>query len=137
SGYLVRPKAEGKRGAVLVVHENRGLNPHIKDVTRRVAVEGFMALGLDLLSPIGGTPADEDKARDMIESLKPEDIRTSSLAATAALRAMPDGNGKTGAVGFCWGGGVVNQLAVADPMLNAAVAYYGAQPKAEQVPAIK
>lgn len=137
SGYLVRPKAGGRPGTVLVVHENRGLNPHIKDVTRRVAVAGFVALGLDYLSPLGGTPADEDKARDMIGTLKPEDIIASSKAAAVALRARPDGNGKVGAVGFCWGGGAVNQLAVADPALNAAVAYYGMQPKAEQVPAIK
>jgi carboxymethylenebutenolidase len=137
SGYLARPKSEGKRGAVLVIHENRGLNPHIKDVTRRVAVAGFTALGLDYLSPMGGTPGDEDKASDMIGTLKPEDILAASRAAVAALRARPDSNGKVGTVGFCWGGGQVNQLAVAEPALDAAVAYYGAQPKPDEVASIK
>jgi carboxymethylenebutenolidase len=137
SGYLVKPKGEARLPAVLVIHENRGLNPHIKDVTRRVAVEGFLALGIDCLSPLGGTPDDEDKARDMIGTLKPEDVLSSTRAGVAFLSQRPDGTGKTGAVGFCWGGGQVNQLAVAEPKLAAGVAYYGMQPKAEQVPAIK
>jgi carboxymethylenebutenolidase len=137
SGYLVRPKAGGKHPAVLVIHENRGLNPHIKDVTRRVATEGFVALGLDYLSPIGGTPADEDKARDMIGTLKGPDIVASGRAAVAALASHPDSTGKVGAVGFCWGGGAVNSLAVAEPNLGAGVAYYGRQPAADQVASIK
>jgi carboxymethylenebutenolidase len=142
SGYLVRPKNEGKsnegkRGSVLVIHENRGLNPHIKDVTRRLATQGFTALGLDCLSPIGGTPADEDKAREMIATLKPQDVVASSKAAIAYLKSRSDLNGKAGAVGFCWGGGAVNKLAVADPTLDAAIAYYGAQPKPEEVASIK
>jgi carboxymethylenebutenolidase len=137
SGYLARPKGDAKRGGVLVIHENRGLNPHVKDVTRRMALDGFNALGLDYLSPIGGTPADEDKARDMIGTLKPADLVASSKAAVAYLVGRPDGNGKVGAVGFCWGGGQVNQLAVADPSLAAGVAYYGPQPKPEQVASIK
>ncbi|WP_112663632.1 dienelactone hydrolase family protein [Microvirga flavescens] len=132
-GYLAKPKAGGKHPAVLVIHENRGLNPHIKDVTRRVAAEGFLALGLDYLSPMGGTPEDEDKGRDMIGQLKPADIVAYGKAAVAYLKASPDGNGKVGAVGFCWGGGAVNGLAVADPDLAAGVAYYGGQPKAEDV----
>ncbi|AWM87273.1 dienelactone hydrolase family protein [Microvirga sp. 17 mud 1-3] len=137
-GYLVRPKsAGGKLPTVLVIHENRGLNPHIKDVTRRVATEGFIALGLDYLSPMGGTPADEDKGREMIGQLKQPDVIAAGKAAVAYLKALPDGNGKVGAVGFCWGGGAVNNLAVADPDLSAGVAYYGAQPKAEDVPKIK
>ena len=137
SGYLARPKAAAKPGSVLVIHENRGLNPHIKDVTRRLAVEGFTALGLDYLSPLGGTPADEDRAREMMATLKAGDIVASSKAALAFLKARQGGNGKAGAVGFCWGGGAVNQLAVADPTLEAGVAYYGQQPKADQVAAIK
>ena len=133
-GYLVRPKsAGGKLPTVLVIHENRGLNPHIKDVTRRVATDGFVALGLDYLSPIGGTPSDEDKGREMIGQLKQPDMIAYGKAAVAYLKGRPDGNGKVGAVGFCWGGGAVNNLAVNDPNLNAGVAYYGGQPKAEDV----
>jgi len=137
SGYLAKPKEGDKHPAVLVIHENRGLNPHIKDVTRRLATDGFLALGLDYLSPAGGTPSDEDKARDMIGQLNAADLVAASKAAVAYLKSRPDSNGKVGAVGFCWGGGQVNQLAVADPELSAGVAYYGAQPKAEQVAAIK
>jgi carboxymethylenebutenolidase len=137
TGYLVRPKAGGKHPAVLVIHENRGLNPHIKDVTRRVATEGFVALGLDYLSPIGGTPADEDKARDMIGTLKAPDIVASGRAAVAALASHANSTGKVGAVGFCWGGAAVNNLAVAEPNLAAGVAYYGRQPAADQVVGIK
>jgi carboxymethylenebutenolidase len=137
TGYLVKPKAGGKHPAVLVIHENRGLNPHIKDVTRRMATEGFLALGLDYLSPIGGTPADEDKGRDMIGTLKGPDIVASGRAAVAFLEKHQDGNGKAGAVGFCWGGAAVNNLAVADPNLDAGVAYYGRQPSADQVASIK
>ena len=136
-GYLVKPKdAAGKLPTVIVVHENRGLNPHIKDVTRRMAAEGFIALGLDYLSPMGGTPADEDKGRDMIGQLKGPDMIAYGKAAVAYLKTRPDGNGKVGAVGFCWGGGAVNTLAVNEPNLNAGVAYYGGQPKAEDVPKI-
>jgi carboxymethylenebutenolidase len=137
SGYLVKPKAGGKRPAVIVIHENRGLNPHIKDVTRRLGTEEFVALGLDYLSPMGGTPADEDKAREMIGQLKPADAVASSRAALAALGSHPDGTGKVGAVGFCWGGGQVNALAVAEPNLDAGVAYYGRQGPAEAVGGIR
>ena len=137
TGYLVRPKAGGKLPAVLVIHENRGLNPHIKDVTRRVATEGFIALGLDYLSPIGGTPADEDKGREMIGTLKAPDILASSRAAIAFLKGHANGNGKAGAVGFCWGGAAVNSLAVGEPGLDAGVAYYGRQPPADQVAKIQ
>ncbi len=137
-GYLVKPKnATGKLPAVIVIHENRGLNPHIKDVTRRVAAEGFIALGLDYLSPMGGTPADEDKGRDMIGQLKQPDVIAYGKAAVAYLKGRPDGNGKVGAIGFCWGGGAVNNLAVNEPNLNAGVAYYGGQPKAEDVSKIQ
>ena len=136
-GYLVHPKGRQKRGAVVVIHENRGLTPHIKDVTRRVAQAGYLALGVDALSPLGGTPADEDKGRELIGQLDPVKNLNNYLKALAYLRARPDCNGRTGCVGFCWGGGLVNQLAVHDPQLNAAVAYYGQQPKAENVPPIK
>jgi carboxymethylenebutenolidase len=136
-GYLVKPKSGGKLPAVLVIHENRGLNPHIKDVTRRMAAEGFVALGLDYLSPMGGTPADEDKGRDMFGELKQPEVIAYGKAAVAYLKNLPDSNGKVGAVGFCWGGGAVNNLAVADPDLSAGVAYYGGQPKPEDVPKIK
>ncbi len=135
-GYLVRPKAGDRLPTVLVIHENRGLNPHIKDVTRRLATEGFLALGLDYLSPMGGTPDDEDKGRDMIGELKQPDVIAYGKAAVAYLKGRPDGNGKVGAVGFCWGGGAVNALAVNEPALDAGVAYYGGQPKPEDVPKI-
>ena len=136
-GYLVHPKGRRKRGAVVVIHENRGLTPHIKDVTRRVALAGYLALGVDALSVVGGTPADEDKGRELIGQLDPVKNLNNYLKALDYLRARPDCNGRTGAVGFCWGGGLTNQLAVHDPQLDAAVAYYGLQPKAEDVPGIK
>jgi carboxymethylenebutenolidase len=135
-GYLAKPKTGDKLPTVIVIHENRGLNPHIKDVTRLLATEGFIALGIDYLSPLGGTPADDDKGREMFGQLKPPDVAAYSRAAVAYLKSRPDGNGKVGAVGFCWGGGVVNSLAVAEPDLSAGVAYYGGQPKAEDVPKI-
>ena len=136
-GYLVHPKGRQKRGAVVVIHENRGLTPHIKDVTRRVALAGYLALGVDALSVVGGTPADEDKGRELIGQLDPAKNLNNYLKALDYLRARPDCNGRTGAVGFCWGGGLANQLAVHAPRLDAAVAYYGQQPKAEDVPTIK
>ena len=126
-GYFVTPKAEGKYPGVIVIHENRGLNPHIKDVTRRMAAEGFAALAPDYLAELGGTPEDADKAREMIGALKPEGIVASSQAALAAVKTSAASNGKSGAVGFCWGGGAVNALAVADASLSAGVAYYGRQ----------
>ena len=136
-GYLVRPAAAGTYPAVLVIHENRGLNPHIKDVTRRMAKEGFIAFGGDYLTAAGGTPADEEKAREMIGALKPEDALAFSRAAIDALAKLPGSNGKVGAVGFCWGGGAVNALAVSgDPNLKAGVAYYGRQAPAAEVPKI-
>jgi carboxymethylenebutenolidase len=136
-GYLAKPASGSKFGAVVVIHENRGLNAHIEDVTRRIAVAGFLGLAPDLLSPAGGTPANEDQARDMIGKLDMAATVANAVAAVAFLRGHADGNGKVGAVGFCWGGGLVNQLAVNDPTLNAAVAYYGRQPDAADVPKIK
>jgi carboxymethylenebutenolidase len=137
SGYLVKPKANQRAGGVIVISENRGLNPHIKDVARRLATEGFLALAPDYLSTKGGTPSDEDKARDLIGTLTPEETIAISKASFATLAARSDCTGKVAAVGFCWGGGKVNEMAVNEPALAAAVAYYGAQPKADQVPAIK
>jgi len=137
SGYLVHAKGKKKRGAVVVIHENRGLTPHIKDVTRRVAQAGYLALGVDALSVVCGTPADEDQGRTLIGQLDAGKNLNNYLAALTYLRARPESNSRTGCVGFCWGGGLANQLAVHDPKLNAAVAYYGQQPKAEDVPQIK
>jgi len=136
-GYLARPQSfDAKFPAILVIHENRGLNPHIKDVTRRMATEGFVAFAPDYLFAMGGTPEDADKARDMIGQLKPEDVVAYSQKALAAVKAHAAANGKGGAVGFCWGGGAVNALAVADPGLGAGVAYYGRQAPAADVPKI-
>ncbi len=137
-GHLAFPKdASGRLPAVIVIHENRGLNPHIKDVTRRMALEGFVAFGVDYLSPLGGTPEDADKARDMIGTLKQEDVVATSKAVLAALAGHEKSNGKVGAMGFCWGGGQVNALAGADPNLSAGVAYYGRQAAAADVANIK
>ncbi|WP_374650241.1 dienelactone hydrolase family protein [Dongia sp.] len=135
--YIASPSSGGKLPTVLVIHENRGLNPHIKDVTRRIAAEGFLAAGVDFLSPAGGTPADEDKARDMIGALDKAATEAGARAVIADLRKREDGNGKVGAIGFCWGGGLVNRLAVTDPTLDAAVAYYGMQADAADVSKIK
>lgn len=134
---LAKPKGKKNLGCVLVIHENRGLNPHIIDVTKRIAAEGFVALGVDALSPLGGTPADEDKARELIGKLDPEKNLQNYLRGLDYLRNRKDGNGKVGCIGFCWGGGMVNKLAVSDPKLQAAVAYYGAQANAADVPKIK
>jgi carboxymethylenebutenolidase len=136
-GYVAKPRAAGRHPAVLVIHENRGLNPHIKDIARRLGAAGYVAMALDCLSPAGGTPDDPDKAAQMIAALKPEDVVAATRAAVAALAGRQDSTGKVGAVGFCWGGGQVNRLAVAEPSLAAGVAYYGEQPGADQVPAIK
>ncbi|WP_027487294.1 dienelactone hydrolase family protein [Allorhizobium undicola] len=137
-GYLAAPaKPAGPLPGVLVIHENRGLNPHIQDVTRRLALEGFMALAPDFLSPQGGTPENEDQAREMFSKLDMAGTVKNGERSRAFLAARKGGNGKVGAVGFCWGGGLVNRLAVASPELKAGVAYYGAQPPADQVAAIK
>jgi carboxymethylenebutenolidase len=135
--FLAKPKDRKNLGSVLVIHENRGLNPHIIEVTKRVAAEGFLAIGVDALSPFGGTPTDEDKARELIGKLDPAKNLQNYLKGLDYLRKHKDGNGKTGTVGFCWGGGMANKLAVNDPKLQAAVAYYGAQAPAADVPKIK
>lgn len=137
-GYMAMPaEKSGKLPAVIVIHENRGLNEHIRDVARRVALEGFVALAPDFLSPLGGTPSDEDKAREMIGQLKPEETAANAAATVKFLAGHGETTGAVGVVGFCWGGGVANRTAVASPDLKAAVAYYGPQPKAEEVPAIR
>ena len=139
TGYLAWPaSASGKLPAVVVVHENRGLVPHIRDVVRRIALEGFLALGPDFLAPLGGTPEDEDKGRDMIAKLEAPKVTEQAVAAVRWLKSHEKSNGKVGAVGFCWGGGVVNRLAVAaGGDLTAAVPYYGAQPPADKAPQIR
>ncbi|MFD2521676.1 dienelactone hydrolase family protein [Emticicia soli] len=137
-GYLTKPKDTSKKlGSVIVIHENRGLNPHIKDVARRVAKAGYLALAIDALSPFGGTPANEDDARGLFAKLDSQTNINNFLKGLDYVRARPESNGKTGCVGFCWGGALANQLAVNSPELNAAVAYYGRQADAVDVPKIK
>src|SRR5438093_3454389 len=137
NGYLVRGKASGKRPVVIVIHENRGLNPHIEDVARRLAVEGYLAFAPDLLSVAGGTPASEDAARELHTKTNKDDMLAAALAAVPFMQKHAESTGKVGAVGFCYGGGVVNRMAAGSPDLAAAVPYYGEQVPAEMVPAIK
>jgi carboxymethylenebutenolidase len=136
-GYLARPKGRGKFGSVVVIHENRGLNPHIKDIARRVAKAGFIALAPDALSPFGGTPANTDEARGMFSKIDASKNLNNFLNALDYLKSRKESNGKTACVGFCWGGRMTNLLAVNSATLNAAVAYYGGQPDAADVPKIK
>mgnify|MGYP001463822857 CR=1 FL=1 len=136
-GYLARPKEKGKRPAVLVIHENRGLNPHLEDVARRLAVEGFLAYAIDLLSLVGGTPPDEDEARSLHTKLNQDDAVMALVAAVSFLKSHPESTGKVGAVGFCFGGLMVNRLAASSRELDAGVAYYGRQVPADQVPNIE
>ena len=136
SGYLARLKSKGKRPAVIVIHENRGLNPHIQDIARRLALEGFLAFAPDLLSVAGGTPADEDQARDLHAKADKSAMLSAALAAIPFIKNYAESTGKVGAVGFCYGGGVVNSMATASADLDAGVAYYGAQPPDNKVPGI-
>lgn len=136
-GYVAKPKQKGKFGSVVVIHENRGLNPHIEDVTRRVALAGYLALAPDALSPLGGTPANEDEARNLFSKLDNQKNLNNFIKAFDYLKSLEESNGKTGCVGFCWGGALSNQLAVHVPDLKAAVAFYGRQPDAADVPKIK
>jgi carboxymethylenebutenolidase len=137
-GYLATPQNISiPLPAVIVIHENRGLNAHIRDIARRVALEGFVALAPDFLSPSGGTPEDEDKAREMIAALDGKQTIANAVAAVDYARKLKFSTGKAGCIGFCWGGGLANQLAVHSPDLKAAIAYYGAQPTADDVPKIK
>ncbi len=135
--YVARPKAEGKYPTVIVIHENRGLNAHIEDVARRAASAGFLAIAPNALSPLGGTPADEDEARKLFQQLKAEDSLQNFTKIFDYLPGRKDCNGKIGSVGFCWGGSMSNKLAVNVPSLKAAVAFYGGQPDAADVPKIK
>jgi len=136
-GYLVQPaQAQGRRPTVLVIHENRGLNPHIEDVARRLALEGFIALAPDALFPLGGYPGDEDRARELFGKLEQPKAFEDFVAGTGFLGSRPDGNGRLGVVGFCYGGAMANRLAVALPGLAAAVPFYGSAPPLEGVPAI-
>ena len=134
---LVQPKGREKAPGVVVIHEIWGLNPHIEDVARRLAVEGFLAMAPDALSPLGGSPEDPGKARPMFRQLDGESNVKNYIAAVKYLQNHPQSNGNVGVVGFCWGGGVANQIAVNSPDLKAAVPYYGRQPDPEDVPKIK
>ena len=137
-GYLVRPaNASGPLPTVLVVHENRGLNPHIEDITRRLALDNFIAFAPDALFPLGGYPGDEDKARELFGKLDQAKTQEDFVAAAAYLKTVAGGNGKVGAVGFCYGGGVVNMLATRWPELGAGASFYGAAPALDKVAAIK
>jgi carboxymethylenebutenolidase len=136
--YVCRPaNAAGKLPGILVVHENRGLNPHIEDIARRLALDNFMAVAPDALTPLGGYPGDEDKARTEFQKLDQPKTREDFLAATQYLRTRPDGTGKIGAVGFCYGGAMVNFLATRVPELLASVPFYGGAPPLEDVKNIK
>jgi carboxymethylenebutenolidase len=135
--YLVRPRDGGPWPGVVVIHENRGLNGHIEDVARRIALEGFVAFAPDALTPLGGTPEDHDEAREMIRELDPETTLADYVRAVSHLRERDDTTGRVGAVGFCWGGGMVGRLATAAPELDAAVVFYGSVPPLDLVPEIR
>lgn len=136
--YLSMPEGKKKLPGVIVIHENRGLVPHIQDVNRRMAMEGFIALAPDALSPLGGTPEnDDDKGREMIGQLDRDATVKNFVAAVKYLKTHPRSTGKVGCTGFCWGGAMTNQVAVNAPDLNAAVPYYGSTPAPEDVPKIK
>jgi carboxymethylenebutenolidase len=137
-GYLARPAdAQGPLPGVVVIHENRGLNPHIEDVARRLALEGFVALAPDFLSPQGGTPADEDQAREMIRQLDQQQTIQNALAAVDFLEAHDATTDKVGVVGFCWGGALANQVAVNSHTVAAVVPFYGRQPASSDVSKIR
>src|SRR5258707_5291039 len=135
--YVARPKEEKKYPVVMVIHENRGLNPHIEDVTRRMALEGFLAIAPDALSPFGGTPTDADKARELFGQLDAAKNLSNFIKGFGYAKSRKDATQKSGCIGFCWGGALANQLAVNMPDLNVAVPFYGRQPDAADVPKIK
>ncbi len=136
--YVAKPaNASGKLPSVLVIHENRGLNPYIEDITRRIALDGYLALAPDALSPLGGYPGDEDKARTLFATLDQTRTRQDMLAAAATLKARPDSNGRVGAVGFCYGGGIAHMLSTQLPDLAAAVPCYGNHPPVEDAAKVK
>ena len=135
--YVARPKKEAKYGTVVVIHENRGLNSHIEDVARRAATAGFLAIAPNALAPLGGTPANEDEARTLFTKLNQQETQTNFINIFNYLKTRKDSNQKFGCVGFCWGGGMANTLAVNVPELKAAVAFYGRQAAVADVPKIK
>ena len=135
--YLSQPKGDAKLPGVIVIHENRGLNPHTEDVSGRVALEGFLALAPDALSPLGGTPEEPNEARTLIGELDSQATMKNYLAAVKYLKTHPKSTGKVGCMGFCWGGGMTNQVAVNSADLAAAAPFYGRQPAPEDVPKIK
>ena len=135
--FLARPKKGKKFPAVIVIHENRGLVPHIQDVTRRMAEEGFLALAPDALSPVGGTPEDVSNVGALFKHLDGEQTTKNFVAAVKYLKTHPNSNGKVGCTGFCWGGAMTNNVAVNAPDLDAAVPYYGRQPAPADVEKIK
>ncbi len=136
--FLARPKKKKKYPAVIVIHENKGLQPHIRDVNRRMAAEGFLSLAPDALSPLGGTPSDSvEEATKRLGQLDREQTIKNMVAAVKYLKTHPQSNGKVGCTGFCWGGAMTNNVAVNSPDLDAAVPYYGSCPKSEDVPRIK
>mgnify|MGYP001190453771 FL=1 len=135
--FMARPKKGKKFPAVIVIHENRGLVPHIRDVTRRMADEGFLALAPDALSPVGGTPDDTSNVRELFGKLNNDETTKNFVAAVKYLKTHPKSNGKVGCTGFCWGGAMTNNVAVNSPDLNAAVPYYGRTPAPEDVEKIK
>ncbi len=138
NAYLARPAgATGKLPGVLVIHENRGLNPHIEDIARRLALEGYLAMAPDALTPLGGYPGDEDKARALFAKLDQKKTLPDFLAAAAALKSHANGNGKVGVVGFCYGGGIAHTLATRLPDLDCAVPFYGNHPPADAAARVK
>ena len=136
--YVAKPASmTGKLPVVLVIHENRGLNPHIEDIARRLALDNFIAFAPDALTPLGGYPGDEDKARELFAKLDQKKTTEDFLAATTFIKTLPDSSGKLGAVGFCYGGGMVHTLATRLPELNAGVPFYGNQPAPEEAAKVK
>ena len=135
--HFARPKGDEKLPGVIVIHENRGLNPHTEEVARRVALEGFLAIAPNALSPLGGTPEDADEARLRMQGLDSQATTKNFVAAVKYLKTHPQSTGNVGVTGFCWGGGVTNQVAVNSPDVQAAVPFYGRQPAPEDVPKIK
>jgi len=137
NAYLARPKKDGKYSTVMVIHENRGLNPHIEDVARRAAKAGYIAIAPDALAPQGGTPENQDQAREMFGKINAAENLQNFIKGFDYIKTRKDSNNNFGCVGFCWGGALANQLAVNMPDLKAAVAFYGRQPEAIDVPKIK
>ncbi len=135
--HIAKPKGDEKLPGVIIIHENRGLNPHTEDVARRVALEGFIAIAPNALSPLGGTPDDSDESRSLMQKLDGKETVGNFVAAAKYLKTHPQSTGKVGVTGFCWGGGMTNQVAVNSPDVQAAVPFYGRQPETEDVPKIK